>query len=217
MMLDGMREVVDPALPTQRQRLASERLLLQLAAGAASDRLYVSYPRIELSESRARVPSFYALDVMRAATGRVTASRRARTASARSGRRDARVAGAVDAGRGDRRSGARPRGAATAARRDESGRGQGTRALPVETERVPSAIGRRPMGARPAPLVSERWADARSAVHERGAGGAASEQHARTRHPRCNCSARVRISSCSRRCTGCGRSSSPSHCSGWIR
>jgi CRISPR/Cas system-associated exonuclease Cas4 (RecB family) len=71
MMLDGMREVVDPALPTQRQRLASERLLLQLAAGAASDKLYVSYPRIELSESRARVPSFYALDVMRAATGRV--------------------------------------------------------------------------------------------------------------------------------------------------
>jgi len=71
MMLDGMREAVDPELPTQKQRLASERLLLQLAAGAASDRLYVSYPRIELSESRARVPSFYALDVMRAATGRV--------------------------------------------------------------------------------------------------------------------------------------------------
>jgi ATP-dependent helicase/nuclease subunit B len=71
MMLDGVREAVDPALPTQHQRLASEKLLLQLAAGAASDRLYVSYPRIELSESRARVPSFYALDVMRAATGRV--------------------------------------------------------------------------------------------------------------------------------------------------
>jgi ATP-dependent helicase/DNAse subunit B len=71
MMLDGMREAVDETLPTQRQRLAAERLLLQLAAGAASDRLYVSYPRIELSESRARVPSFYALDVMRAATGRV--------------------------------------------------------------------------------------------------------------------------------------------------
>jgi CRISPR/Cas system-associated exonuclease Cas4 (RecB family) len=71
MLLDGMRALVDPVLPTQHQRLASERLLLQLAAGVASDRLYVSYPRIELSESRARVPSFYALDVMRAATGRV--------------------------------------------------------------------------------------------------------------------------------------------------
>ena len=75
MMLDGIREAVDPALPTQHQRLASEKLLLQLAAGAASDRLYVSYPRIELSESRARVPSFYALDVMRAATGRVPHTR----------------------------------------------------------------------------------------------------------------------------------------------
>ncbi len=42
-----------------------------MAAGAASERLYVSYPRIELAESRARVPSFYALDVIRAATGRV--------------------------------------------------------------------------------------------------------------------------------------------------
>jgi len=71
LMLDEVREAVDTSLPTQRQRLASERLLLQLAAGAASERLYVSYPRIELSESRARVPSFYALDVMRAATGRV--------------------------------------------------------------------------------------------------------------------------------------------------
>ena len=69
LLLDDLRSEVDPRLPTQRQRLAAERLLLQLAAGAASERLYVSYPRIELSESRARVPSFYALDVMRAATG----------------------------------------------------------------------------------------------------------------------------------------------------
>jgi ATP-dependent helicase/DNAse subunit B len=59
------------ALPTQSHRLNAERQLLQIAAGAASERLYLSYPRIELSESRARVPSFYALDVMRAATGRI--------------------------------------------------------------------------------------------------------------------------------------------------
>jgi CRISPR/Cas system-associated exonuclease Cas4 (RecB family) len=45
--------------------------LLQIASGTARERLYVSYPRIELSESRARVPSFYALDVMRAVTGRL--------------------------------------------------------------------------------------------------------------------------------------------------
>ncbi len=71
LLLDTLREAAVPSLRTQPHRLASERLLLQLAAGAASERLYVSYPRIELTESRARVPSFYALDVMRAATGRI--------------------------------------------------------------------------------------------------------------------------------------------------
>jgi ATP-dependent helicase/nuclease subunit B len=71
LLLDDLRASLDAALQTQRDRLEAERLLLQLAAGAASERLYVSYPRIELTESRARVPSFYALDVMRAATGRV--------------------------------------------------------------------------------------------------------------------------------------------------
>ena len=71
LLLDDLRRELDEGLPRQRQRLDAERLLLQLAAGAASERLFVSYPRIELSESRARVPSFYALDVMRAATGRV--------------------------------------------------------------------------------------------------------------------------------------------------
>jgi hypothetical protein len=39
--------------------------------GAASERLYVSYPRLEIAEGRARVPSFYALDVLRGATGRI--------------------------------------------------------------------------------------------------------------------------------------------------
>jgi CRISPR/Cas system-associated exonuclease Cas4 (RecB family) len=71
LLLDGLRGVIAPSLRTQPHRLAGERLLLQLTAGAASERLYMSYPRIELTESRARVPSFYALDVMRAATGRI--------------------------------------------------------------------------------------------------------------------------------------------------
>jgi CRISPR/Cas system-associated exonuclease Cas4 (RecB family) len=71
LLLDEAREEAGASLQTQSRRLAAERLLLQLAAGAAADRLYVSYPRIELTESRARVPSFYALDVVRAATGAV--------------------------------------------------------------------------------------------------------------------------------------------------
>jgi hypothetical protein len=71
LLLDALRSTLGDRLPTQRERLADERLLLQIASGAARDRLYVSYPRIELSESRARVPSFYALDILRAVSGRV--------------------------------------------------------------------------------------------------------------------------------------------------
>ncbi|MBI2189045.1 MAG: PD-(D/E)XK nuclease family protein [Acidobacteria bacterium] len=71
LLLDELRTSADASLRTQPHRLAGERLLLHLAVGAASERLYVSYPRIELAEGRARVPSFYALDVVRAATGRI--------------------------------------------------------------------------------------------------------------------------------------------------
>ena len=71
LFLDVPRLDADARLGTQDGRLAAERLLLQLAVGAAAERLYVSFPRIELTESRARVPSFYALDVMRAVMGRV--------------------------------------------------------------------------------------------------------------------------------------------------
>ena len=73
LLLDNMRAVLgdDPALPIQPMRAAGERLLLRLAAGAARERLYLSYPRMELASSRSRVPSFYGLDVVRAISGRV--------------------------------------------------------------------------------------------------------------------------------------------------
>ena len=58
-------------LLTQDDRASEERLLLRLAVGAATRRLYLSYPRLQLSESRLRVPSFYALDIERARRGRV--------------------------------------------------------------------------------------------------------------------------------------------------
>jgi ATP-dependent helicase/DNAse subunit B len=58
-------------LPVQEDRRDLERLLLRLAVGAATERLYVSFPRIESAEARQRVPSFYALEVMRAVTGRI--------------------------------------------------------------------------------------------------------------------------------------------------
>ena len=45
--------------------------MLRLAVGAATRRLWLSYPRLDVSGARPRVPSFYMLDVMRAITGRI--------------------------------------------------------------------------------------------------------------------------------------------------
>jgi len=72
MLLDEeMREPLNASLALQRDRVRTERLLLRLVVGAATERLWLSYPRLEIAESRPRVPSFYALDVMRAVTGRI--------------------------------------------------------------------------------------------------------------------------------------------------
>jgi hypothetical protein len=71
LLLDTVRSGIDDALTRQDARAAAERLLLKIAIGAASERLYLSYPRLDVAETRARVPSFYALDVMRAITGSI--------------------------------------------------------------------------------------------------------------------------------------------------
>jgi ATP-dependent helicase/nuclease subunit B len=71
LLLDDRRRDIDADLLLQDDRSGAERLLLKIAIGAASHRLYLSYPRMDVAETRARVPSFYALDVMRAITGRV--------------------------------------------------------------------------------------------------------------------------------------------------
>jgi hypothetical protein len=70
---DETRRAASDALVTRSDRTAAERLLLRLAIGAATDRVYLSYPRLgaEMGDMRPRVPSFYALDVVRAITGRV--------------------------------------------------------------------------------------------------------------------------------------------------
>jgi ATP-dependent helicase/nuclease subunit B len=60
-----------PGLPRQDGRAALERLSLRLAVGAAAGRVYVSFPRLDAGAGRARVPSFYALELMRAVTGDV--------------------------------------------------------------------------------------------------------------------------------------------------
>jgi ATP-dependent helicase/nuclease subunit B len=72
MLLDKeMRVPLKAGLSVQETRGRMERLLLRLAVGAPTERLWLSYPRIDIAESRPRVPSFYALDVMRAITGRI--------------------------------------------------------------------------------------------------------------------------------------------------
>ena len=58
-------------LETSSDRVEAERLALRLAVGCASSRLVLSYPRLDLQQSRPRVPSFYGLEVLRAAEGRL--------------------------------------------------------------------------------------------------------------------------------------------------
>ncbi|MBI2203608.1 MAG: exodeoxyribonuclease V subunit gamma [Candidatus Rokubacteria bacterium] len=71
LLLDTLRRQLAAPLATQTERAQRERLLLRLAVGAARSRLYLSYSRIEQTEARPRVPSFYALEMARALTGRV--------------------------------------------------------------------------------------------------------------------------------------------------
>jgi ATP-dependent helicase/nuclease subunit B len=86
LLLDRAREQLGRGLLSTRSRRAQqERLLLHLAAGAATRRLYVSYPRLEVAEGRARVPSFYALDLLRGATGRIPDHEQLETAAAQTG------------------------------------------------------------------------------------------------------------------------------------
>jgi CRISPR/Cas system-associated exonuclease Cas4 (RecB family) len=69
-LLDAERFLLGATqLVTQRDRVSSERLALRLALGAASRRVYLSYPRIDVQQSRPRVPSFYGLEALRAAEG----------------------------------------------------------------------------------------------------------------------------------------------------
>ena len=69
-LLDRVREDLG-GLETNDDRVMRERRALRLAVGAASKRVVLSYPRLDLDASRPRVPSFYALEALRAASGRL--------------------------------------------------------------------------------------------------------------------------------------------------
>jgi len=71
LLLDKLRVQLSSDLFVLSDRSQNERLLLHIAVGSAKQRLYLSYSRLEISQARARVPSFYALDVARSITGHV--------------------------------------------------------------------------------------------------------------------------------------------------
>jgi CRISPR/Cas system-associated exonuclease Cas4 (RecB family) len=69
LLLDEMRGKISAGLPRQAERIAKERLALRLAIGAATRKIVFSYPSVDLAKGRARVPSFYLLEVSRASQG----------------------------------------------------------------------------------------------------------------------------------------------------
>jgi ATP-dependent helicase/nuclease subunit B len=70
-LTDTVREKLGSDLVVQNDRRIKERLALKLAVGAAERTVVLSYPRIDIDQGRPRVPSFYALEAMRAAEGRL--------------------------------------------------------------------------------------------------------------------------------------------------
>ena len=71
LLLDGLRERLPGRLQTNQERLDRERLALTIAVGAADKQIAFSYPRLDLEQGRPRVPSFYALETVRAAEGQL--------------------------------------------------------------------------------------------------------------------------------------------------
>ncbi len=74
LLLDDARKKLANAdvggyLPTNEDRTEEERLALRLAVGAASRRVVLSYPRVDVEQARPRTPSFYGLEVLRVAEG----------------------------------------------------------------------------------------------------------------------------------------------------
>lgn len=65
------RAIGAETLATQDSRVAAHRLALRLAVGAARAGVALSWPRVDVERARPLVPSFYALEALRAAEGRL--------------------------------------------------------------------------------------------------------------------------------------------------
>lgn len=194
----GARCSIDPALPVTDTRADEERLAAAPGRGGHGA-LFERHPRLELAESRPRVPSFYVLDVVRATTGLSHVTTPSRKTPRRAGAPGSTTSAARSARR-YRRHGARPGRAAAAAARP--GRGprprRGPRPLSARAER---AARRR--------TATERWSRWQPRW-SRSTGSRACSRSPRRRWPR---SASRRGPTRSRRCSGMRRvptsSSSP--------
>ena len=71
LLLDLLRRRISTHLPLLADKIQEERRLLRIALAAASRRLLASYPRMDLVRGRSRVPSLYALEIMRGALGQL--------------------------------------------------------------------------------------------------------------------------------------------------
>jgi ATP-dependent helicase/nuclease subunit B len=71
LLRDEPRARLSADLATDADRIAAERLALRLAVGAARRRVVFSYSRMDVEQARPRVPSFYALEVLRAVEGKL--------------------------------------------------------------------------------------------------------------------------------------------------
>src|SRR5258708_11546115 len=84
LLLDEHRLKLAARMDTQDRRVARGRMLLRYSTAAAASRFVVSYPRMDVAQARPRVPSFYALEVLRAAEGRLPSLREFEKRAARS-------------------------------------------------------------------------------------------------------------------------------------
>ena len=70
-LLDTYRAQLANPMVDQAERVRKERMLLHMAVGAAEKHLIYSYPRMDVMQNRPRVPSFYALELLRATRGKL--------------------------------------------------------------------------------------------------------------------------------------------------
>lgn len=71
LLLDTARRAVSPDLPLRTDRIRTERMRLFSAIGAANEALVCSFSRMDVNTGRPRVPSLFALELLRAAEGRL--------------------------------------------------------------------------------------------------------------------------------------------------